>query len=109
MSTLPTPEETEILAAIAERDEALRAMVAEARELLGRDVAPEAVMLAAETARALELGEAVPLRTLLHVCELALKLQGQPPRTVAGAIMGLLAKQAASQAPTVKRPKHGRG
>lgn len=88
---------------------ALRAMVAEARELLGRDVAPEAVQLAAETASALGLGEAVPLRTLLHVAELALKLQGQPPRTVAGAIMSLLAKQAASQAPTVKRPKHGRG
>ena len=109
MTTLPTPEETEILAAIAERDEALRAMVAEARELFGRDVAPEAVMLAAETARALGVGEAVPLRTLLHVAELALRLQGEPPRVVAGAIMTLLEAQAASQAPTVKRPKHGRG
>ena len=82
-------------------------MVAEARELLGRDVAPEAVQLAAETASALGLGEAVPLRTLLHVCELALKLQGEPPRVVAGAIMTLLAEQAASQAPTVRARSMG--
>ena len=80
-------------------------MVAEARELLGRDVAPEAVQLAAETASSLGMGDAVPLRTLLHVCELALRLQGEPPRVVAGAIMMLLAAQAAA-APSKPRPKY---
>ena len=88
---------------------ALRAMVAEARELLGRDVAPEAVQLAAETASSLGMGEAVPLRTLLHVCELALRLQGEPPRVVAGAIMTLLAAQAVATPSRPKRPKHSKG
>ena len=69
------------------------------------DVAPEAVQLASDTANALGMPADLPLVTLLAVSELALKLQGEPPLTVAGAIMTLLAAQAAAT-PSKPRPKY---
>jgi len=87
----------------------LRAMTTEAAELLGRPVAPEAVQLASDTANALGMPADLPLVTLLAVSELALKLQGEPPRVVAGAIMTLLAAQAAATPSRPKRPKHSKG
>jgi hypothetical protein len=87
----------------------LRAMTTEATELLGRPIAPDAVQLASDTANALGMPADLPLATLLAVSELALRLRGEPPLTVAAAIMTLLAAQAAATPSKPKRPKHSKG
>ena len=80
----------------SEQQELLDGATRDACALTGQDISPEAVRLAAEVANAVELETGikskVPHATLFHICEIAVRLEGQPAVEIAGAMVSLTLK-----------------